>query len=1035
MTQLHLDLDSVPSLALLPADLRRLLGAALKRRELRFGQVVVRQGDPADAWYLVAQGRARVVLDGDDGEEIALGEMGPGDGFGEISLLSGGTRSATVRAASALVVYSLDRGVFDALVRDRPELRHQMELVVRRRQLNDFLKGSATFRELAGDALHLLLESVRDHPLRAGQALISEGDPAGAMYIVRSGRLRVHRVSGGADQDLAFIRAGDVVGERAALSDTVRTASVQAVSDCELLEVPAEVVRTLLDRSAPFRREVDRREKLYQRRDQATVPLDFADEILPAQAATAQVSSAQLDDEASHEQSLGPFASPEGHFVKGDLRIKKFPWIRQLDAMDCGAASLGMVCRHFGRRVSLTRVRELVGTGYDGTSLAGICDGARALGLAARAVKVSRSRLDLLPLPAIVHVDANHWVVLYDVGPDEVRLADPAKGLAVLPRDEFCERWSGYAALFDYTEAFEDAPVSRPSIRWLWTFVRPHRTTLAHAAGLALVVSGLQMLLPVFTQVIVDRVLVERDVALLHGLVAAMFAVMVIMTVAGVLQRYLLSFTTVRIDAATFDFLTRRLLDLPMSWFSSRRVGDIQRRLAGARQIRSFLVENGVTMLRAVCQLGAALLFMALYSLPLTAVFVVLSPLYALLMRWSRTRMRPLFNDLEEAYGKYTSHQIDGIKGIETVKTMGAEARLRERLLDEFTGMASKQFDADFTRMTYGAAVETVGFLARVLFLLLAAHQVIDGKMSIGGLVAFTSLAAMANGPLLTLVGLYDRLQLISVLVDRLTDIFESEPEQGHDHSQLKPVPTLEGRLTLKNLGFRYGGPDAPLILHGVSIDIPPGTKVALVGRSGSGKTTLIKVLTGLLEPTEGSVHYDTVDLASLDYRALRRRVGFVLQESYLFSDSIERNIAYGDPEPDRDKVVAAARAAAAHGFIERLPMGYQTRIGESGLRLSGGQSQRINIARALYGAPPVLVFDEATSALDAESERAVKENMDRFLEGRTSIVIAHRLSTIRDADLILVLEQGRLVEQGSHDELLERQGLYHYLISQQLGL
>ena len=1029
-----LDLDTVPSLATLPPDLRRLVGASLRREEHRFGQVVVRQGDPADAWYLVEQGQARVVVDGPHGEEVPLGLMEAGQGFGEISLLSGGTRSATVRAASSLTVLRLDKVVFDALVQDRPELRREMELLVRRRQLNDFLRGSSTFGQLEPAELHLLLEACEPQSLGPGEALFAEGDEGGAMYVVRAGRLRVRKRFPDGERDLAFVRTGEVVGERAALSGARRSATVIAIDEAELLAVPAQTVRELLTRSAAFRREVERREKLYQRRDSAPVPLDFADEILPAAAGTAIVADTQLDETPEEARPSGPFASPEGHFVKGE-RIRRFPWVRQLDAMDCGAACLGMVCRHFGRRVSLTRIRELVGTGYDGTSLAGLCDGARALGLAARAVKASRSRLDELPLPAIVHLDANHWVVVYDVGEHEVCVADPGAGLRELPRQDFLERWSGYAALFDYTEAFEQAPVSRPSISWLWRFVRPHQRTLAHAVGLALVVSGLQMVLPVFTQVIVDRVLVERDVALLHGLVAGMFGVMVVMTVAGVLQRYLLSFAAVRIDAATFDFLTRRLLDLPMPWFSSRRVGDIQRRLSGARQIRAFLVENGVTMLRAACQLVAALIVMGLYSVSLTLVFVALSPLYVLLMRWSRSKMRPLFNDLEEAYGKYASRQIDGIKGIETVKTMGAEARLRERLLDEFVAMATKQFDADFSRMTYGAAIDTVGFTAKVLFLLLTAHQVIAGNMTIGGLVAFTSLAALANGPVLTLVGLYDRLQLVSVLVDRLTDIFESEPEQGHDHSALRPVPTLEGRLTLQNLGFRYGGSDAPMILQGVSVDIPPGTRVALVGRSGSGKTTLIKVLTGLLEPTEGRILYDTVDMTTLDYRALRRRVGYVLQESYLFSDTIEANIAFGDPEPVRAKVLAAAQAAAAHGFVERLPLGYQTRVGESGLRLSGGQAQRIAIARALYDQPPVLVFDEATSALDAESERAVKENMDRFLEGRTSLVIAHRLSTIRDADLILVLEQGRLVEQGSHDELLGREGLYHYLVSQQLGL
>jgi len=294
---------------------------------------------------------------------------------------------------------------------------------------------------------------------------------------------------------------------------------------------------------------------------------------------------------------------------------------------------------------------------------------------------------------------------------------------------------------------------------------------------------------------------------------------------------------------------------------------------------------------------------------------------------------------------------------------------------------------------------------------------------------------ALANAPLLTLLTLWDNLQQATVYLNRLDDIFQQEPEQGEDRSRLLPVKSLEGRISLRHLGFRYGGPESPPILDDITFDVPPNTMVAIVGRSGCGKTTLIKCLAGLLEPTEGTILYDGVDLKSLNYRDLRRKIGFVLQENHLFDDSIARNIGFGEEEPDFDDVMWAAQTANAREFIERLPMGYDTRIGESGIGLSGGQRQRIAIARAIYTRPPVLIFDEATSALDAESERAVKENIDQLLEGRTSFVIAHRLSTVRDADVILVLEKGRLVESGTHDDLMNRQGLYYFLVSQQLGL
>jgi len=262
--------------------------------------------------------------------------------------------------------------------------------------------------------------------------------------------------------------------------------------------------------------------------------------------------------------------------------------------------------------------------------------------------------------------------------------------------------------------------------------------------------------------------------------------------------------------------------------------------------------------------------------------------------------------------------------------------------------------------------------------------------------------------------------------------VLDSEPEQGHDRSRLLPVKTLSGAVELRGVGFRYGGPESPSILSSINLKVQPGQTLAIVGRSGSGKTTLVKLLSGLLEPTEGSIIYDGVDLRTLNYRDLRRKIGFVLQETHLFSGTVLENIALGD-EPNLERAVAAARGAAAHEFIQRLPLGYETRVGETGLGLSGGQRQRVAIARAIYSNPTIIVFDEATSALDAESEHAILENISTLFEGRTVFVIAHRLSTIRDADWTIVMEQGEIVEQGTHDDLMDRRGLYFYLVSRQV--
>ena len=1035
-------LDNLPLLQFVPSDARRLVIESFVRASFTFGQPIVSEGSPADAFYVIATGSARVVKARPNGEEVSLALLRPGDSFGEMGLLEETTRVATVRASGDVEVFRLDRAMFQALVRGYPEIRTQIELQVKHRHLSNFFRLYSPFVRLPAPAHKTLLTELKPVTVAPGQMVIQQGDEAGPMYIIEEGRLRAFVEEDGRRRYIRYLRKGDFFGEMSLFKGTARTASVEAVSASTLLALAPETFQRLVADYPEFKTQIEARIAQYEYKDVARVPVDFAEELLPAELSVRdkvgadQVERAveEADDEAD-AAAAGPFASPEGRFVKRGRRIRRLPFVRQIDEMDCGAASLAMVCRHFGRAVSLSRIRQLVHVALDGTSLSALCRAAIELGLAARSVKTSPQRLADMPLPAIVHWEGNHWVVLYDVGPSHVRLVDPALGPRRFTRADFETKWSGYAALFDYTEAFESAPIGQSSLAWFWPFVRPFRGTLAKAVGLAVIVSASQMLLPVFTQVIVDKVVVEQDVGLLRVVVVAMLAVLVFMTVALVVQRYLLSFAAVRIDAASLDFLTRRLLALPMTYFASRRTGDIQRRLEGLRRVREFLVQHGVVALTSTVQILAALALMFIYSPLLGLVYLATAPIYVLMMRFSSRKLRPIFADLEEGFGRYHSYQIDAIKGIETVKAVAGEGGFRQAMLAQFHAVARRQFHADFTVMVYDGTIQVVTLLSVTLFLWVGAHQVMSGALTIGALVAFNSLVALANAPIVTLLSLWDNLQFAGVLMNRLNDIFEQEPEQGTDRSGLLPVRTLEGRVRFENLGFRYGGPEAPAILEGISFDVPPGKMVAIVGRSGSGKTTLIKCLAGLLEPTEGTIYYDGVDLRKLNHRDLRRQVGFVLQENHLFDDTIARNVAFGEEEPDMERVLWAARVASAHEFIERFPLGYDTRVGESGLAVSGGQRQRIVIARALYHRPPILVFDEATSSLDTESERAIKENLDQLLKDRTAFVIAHRLSTIRDADFIVVLEKGRLVELGGHDDLMQRQGLYYYLVSQQLGL
>lgn len=699
-------LHELPMFKSLPAELKKLVFDSFVQASFAFGGTVVKEGDDAEAFFVIASGRAQVVKQGVNGEEVALNVLRPGDSFGGMALIEKARRGASVRAMSDLEVFKLDGQIFQALISHQPELKANFNLQLKRRSLNDFFRLYTPFAKLPLEALDLLLTELQPVVAVRGELVIRQGDPAGPMYVVEEGKLRAYIEEAGLRNYRSSLRKGDFFGEVSLFKGTGRTASVEAVDDCKLLKLTPETFQKLLKDYPDFQEQIAARIAQYDYKDHSLVPADFADEMLPAEAAAeevdAQRKAGEVDRRSARAKSLGLFADDEGRFVKKGKRLRSFPHIYQIDVTDSGAACLGMIARHFDLSASLARIRQIVHVGPEGASMRSLCRGAEEVGLAARSVRTTNEHLKDLPLPAIVRYTDKQWTVLFEVESRWVRVADPAQGVGRIAQKEFERRWTGEVIHFDFIKDVPK-PAAKPDegqsrkrktgFRWMWPFFRPLTGSALKAVALAFMISFFEMLRPVFSQIIIDRVLVGLDRELLKIIVIAMLGVLAFNVVGLLVQRYLLSFIAVRFDAATLDYVTRKLLALPMSYFSTRRAGDIQRRLLGMKQVREFLVQYGVSGLMAVTQLTVTLILMFVYSPTLALVFVSLAPFYGLLMQVSRKRLRPIFNELEEAHGKYQSHQIEAIKGIETVKVLSAEGVLRELMLNQFHGLARRQLE------------------------------------------------------------------------------------------------------------------------------------------------------------------------------------------------------------------------------------------------------------------------------------------------------------------------------------------------------
>jgi ATP-binding cassette, subfamily B, bacterial HlyB/CyaB len=709
-----------------------------------------------------------------------------------------------------------------------------------------------------------------------------------------------------------------------------------------------------------------------------------------------------------------------------------YPFYAQHSAADCSAACLVMIGKYWGKEFNINRLRELARVSRDGASLDGLVNAAETLGFNSRPVEASLDRLIAQQLPAIAHWEGGHYVVVFEISPKYVIIGDPAVGQRKLTHREFVKDWTGYCLLLSPTLALKQSEHTSTDFWQLFQLVAPHKVVIAEIFIASIVLQLFGLVSPIFTQLILDRAIMHKSTNSLTAFAIGLLIFGGFKIAMSALRQYLMAHTANRIDTALVVGFIRHTFSLPLSYFDSRHVGDIISRIQENHKIQTFITGQSLGVLLDLMSVFVYATLMFVYNWRLALVTLISIPPFIILTFAATPFQKRMSREIFNASNAENSYLIEALNGVRTVKSMAVEKSVRWNWEEKLTKEVSQNYRGQMLGIKVQAISSAINIISSTSLLWIGSSLVISGEFTIGQLFAFNMLAANVISPFERLAGLWSSLQEIGIAIERLCDVIEAKPEEDQDSAQ-QDLGELQGYVKFKNVTFRYSKDSENNVLENINFEIKPGQTIALVGRSGSGKTTLSKLILGLYRPTSGSITIDNKDLKTISLQSLRSQVGVVDQDTFLFSGTVKHNITLSKPGANQIEIQRAAELAGAAEFINKMPMGYATEIGEGGSMLSGGQRQRIAIARALLNNPRLLIFDEATSSLDTESERIIQENLEQIRHDRSTIIIAHRLSTVQNADLILVLDKGVLIESGTHPQLMAERGQYYHLNQQQI--
>ncbi len=733
----------------------------------------------------------------------------------------------------------------------------------------------------------------------------------------------------------------------------------------------------------------------------------------------------------------------------------KFTHYKQLDAMDCGPTCLRMISKYFGKSYSLQYLRNNSYITRDGVSMLGISEAAENIGFRTKGYKLTWDQLrNEVPLPCIAHWNQRHFVVVYEIkknrrlsnGECMVRVADPARGLLDYTKEEFLKCWygtkedgenEGAVLLLEPTPDFyarEDEKLSKTRFAYLLGYLRPYRKYLFQLGLGMLAGSVLSLIFPFLTQSIVDHGIGNSDLAFIILILVAQMILTMGQAANGFIRNWIMLHVTTRISISLISDFLIKLMKLPIAFFDTKLIGDIMQRIQDHDRIQSFLTQSLVDIIFASLTLVIYMTIMAVYHVAILGIFVLGSILYiSWVMIFLKRRREIDYMRFQQASANQ-SNIVQLVTGMQEIKLNACEKQKRW----EWESIQARLFKVSIKGLALNQNQQlgaTFINQAKDLFIsFLSAKAVISGDMTLGMMMAVQYIIGQLNAPIQQFIGFIQDAQDAKISLERLGEIHNRDDEEKPEDNKIQEIPAGKD-IEVNHVTFQYEGPHSEKVLSDVSLVIPARKITAIVGTSGSGKTTLLKLILGFYEPVKGKIYLNGIEINQYSQAQWRKRCGVVMQEGFIFSDSIANNVGIIDEVPDKGKLEQAVITANVKEYIESLPLRYNTRIGNDGHGLSTGQKQRMLIARAVYKKPDYIFFDEATNSLDARNERVIMDNLEHFFNGRTVVIVAHRLSTVKHADQIVVMEKGKIVESGNHKQLVSKKGSYYNLVKDQLEL